>query len=174
MADRFRSWGIENDYFARLVISELVTNAWRHGKGEIVVRVAHDGCGPLIQVRDDSPELPEARHEDHSAEDGRGLITVADLTTEWGVRPCEDSGKIVWARPRRDSTFRDPAVHHAQMPLQPQEQGDPGTLLAFGGWWEPSGIVRRWAVGCWGQVGTLRVTLAVGGRRYAAGVVAWA
>lgn len=46
LAQRFREWGIADDYLGRLVVCELVTNAYLHGEAPIVVRVfadEHDG-----------------------------------------------------------------------------------------------------------------------------------
>ncbi|TDE36882.1 ATP-binding protein [Actinomadura sp. 6K520] len=52
LAERFAEWGIEDDYVGRLVVCELVTNAWRHGEGPIVVRVFRDECDgrPVVEV----------------------------------------------------------------------------------------------------------------------------
>ncbi|TDC44975.1 hypothetical protein E1281_31850, partial [Actinomadura sp. KC345] len=42
LAGRFAEWGIEDDYVGRVVVCELVTNAYLHGKGQIVVRLYLD------------------------------------------------------------------------------------------------------------------------------------
>ncbi|CNE50170.1 Uncharacterised protein [Mycobacterium tuberculosis] len=46
--------GIEDDHVGRLVVCELVTNAYRHGEGPIVVRVLRDDRDglPVIEVWD--------------------------------------------------------------------------------------------------------------------------
>ncbi|TDB97606.1 hypothetical protein [Actinomadura sp. 7K534] len=54
LAERFREWGVADDYVGRLVVCELVTNAYLHGEGPIVVHVfknEHDG-GVVIEVWD--------------------------------------------------------------------------------------------------------------------------
>ncbi|MFD0538079.1 ATP-binding protein [Actinomadura luteofluorescens] len=50
----FRAWEIADDSDARVVVSELVTNALLHGEGPIVVRLFRDeGDGrPVIEVWD--------------------------------------------------------------------------------------------------------------------------
>ncbi|TDE32409.1 ATP-binding protein [Actinomadura sp. 6K520] len=50
LAARFAEWGIGDDYVGRLVVCELVTNAYRHGKPPIVVRVLRDPRDGLVVV----------------------------------------------------------------------------------------------------------------------------
>ncbi|MGI5322747.1 ATP-binding protein [Actinomadura nitritigenes] len=52
LAEWFAKWGIADDYLGRLVICELVTNAYRHGEGPIVVRMLLDERDgrPMIEV----------------------------------------------------------------------------------------------------------------------------
>ncbi|MEV6839224.1 ATP-binding protein [Streptomyces sp. NPDC051133] len=93
-----------------LVVSELVTNALRHGlPGEA-------GCpehAPSVRlhllrwserlvcaVRDPSHETPVPRDsDDFSAESGRGLFLVDSFADSWGWHPLAGSlqGKVVWA-----------------------------------------------------------------------------
>ncbi|GAA2600785.1 ATP-binding protein [Actinomadura fulvescens] len=116
--DQFAAWGIENDpqsglsadYTSRVVVSELVTNAFRHAGGEaIIVRVSLEKAARplgkrgyvLIEVWDPSPVQPEALPVDLVGENGRGVAMVASLAEAWGIRPVSDSeggGKVVWAR----------------------------------------------------------------------------
>ncbi|MER8221605.1 ATP-binding protein [Streptomyces sp. NPDC094143] len=94
-----------------LVVSELVTNALRHGL------TAHTPCAgahePPVRlhlmrwterlvcaVRDPSHESPVAREtDDFSAESGRGLFLVDSFSDSWGWHPMAGalSGKVVWA-----------------------------------------------------------------------------
>ncbi|MFD0856783.1 ATP-binding protein, partial [Actinomadura adrarensis] len=75
----FGRWGVSDDYLARLVVSELVTNAYLHGSGAIILRLSPAGEGgvPLVEVYDESDRLPTVRPENYAAEDGRGLATIA-------------------------------------------------------------------------------------------------
>ncbi|MFC5745932.1 ATP-binding protein [Actinomadura rugatobispora] len=95
----FTEWGIHDHYLARLVVSELITNAHLHGAGAIILRLSIGADGrPLIEVYDAGDRLPDVLPENHAATGGRGLPTVADVTAAWGVRPVEGGGKVVWAR----------------------------------------------------------------------------
>ena len=82
---------------AVLVISELVTNALRHGLGEIVARTALTDGGVLyLSVTDSGEELPELQPVDPSRIGGVGLHIVERLSSEWGISPFP-GGKTVWA-----------------------------------------------------------------------------
>ncbi|MER6815435.1 ATP-binding protein [Spirillospora sp. NPDC000708] len=101
LAKQFADWGIADDYLGRLIVCELVTNAYRHGEGPIVVRLRrdeHDGR-PVIEVWDAGEGRPVVRPEDHAAVSGRGLRLVAEFVQDrWGVRPLVEGGKAVWAK----------------------------------------------------------------------------
>lgn len=62
-----------------LVVSELVTNALRHGAGTISVRLCHVGGVVRTEVHDHGPGRPVRRDADASDEDGRGLALIAGL-----------------------------------------------------------------------------------------------
>ncbi|TDB85143.1 hypothetical protein E1264_22150 [Actinomadura sp. KC216] len=101
LTDRFRELGLADDFIGRLVVTELVTNSYKHvGVGRIVVRVFPDGCEPLtvIEVEDEGTVLPTIRDEDGDAESGRGLLLVAQMAHDWGARRLGEEGKLVWAR----------------------------------------------------------------------------
>ncbi|WP_240489866.1 ATP-binding protein [Actinomadura atramentaria] len=86
---------------ARLVGSELVTNAHRHATapGEpITVRLYLSDYGPVIEVIDPSDRVPVLRDpSDPFAVSGRGLALVAALTRTWGTNPLATGGKVVYA-----------------------------------------------------------------------------
>lgn len=84
---------------AKLLVSELVTNAYRHGVAPIELGVACVGRRELeVRVRDAGTE-GAFRHRTASAEDesGRGLSLVDLLSRSWGTYSGPD-GKEVWFR----------------------------------------------------------------------------
>jgi anti-sigma regulatory factor (Ser/Thr protein kinase) len=108
LAERFAEWGISDDYIGRVVVSELVTNAYLHGKGQIVVRVFRDERDRLVvvEVWDAGEGRPRVRPEDHAATSGRGLLLMAEIVHGWGVRPLNEGGKVTWAKLRdRDADW---------------------------------------------------------------------
>lgn len=69
---------------AKLLTSELVTNAVLHGRGRIVLRAELDDLRALIEVLDGGPGFePDARRGDVR---GRGLGIVDSESSRWGVR----------------------------------------------------------------------------------------
>ena len=84
---------------AQLLVSELVGNAVRHGREEIVLRLRPNPPGIGVAVTDhgeDMPTLPDGR-PDPTIPSGRGLLIVAALASRWGVEKVESGvGKTVW------------------------------------------------------------------------------
>lgn len=81
---------------AELLVSELVTNGIRHGKGDIDLEVLVDNDHRvLVRCRDGGqgfrPRRPQP-HEDGSG--GYGLMLVERLSSRWGV--SEDDTSCVW------------------------------------------------------------------------------
>ncbi|MEU1668811.1 SpoIIE family protein phosphatase [Streptomyces sparsogenes] len=89
-------WGLEELMTTtELIVSELVTNAIRHGTGPIRLRlIRHDVL--ICEVADGSNTSPRLRHARTTDEGGRGLFLVAQLTRRWGTRYTE-GGKLIWA-----------------------------------------------------------------------------
>ncbi|WP_416530038.1 SpoIIE family protein phosphatase [Streptomyces coelicoflavus] len=79
-----------------LLVSELVTNAVRHARGPITVRLIRAGPGLLCEVGDTGNGRPRLGRAGLLDDGGRGLHVVHRLTTRWGVRWTE-TGKVVWA-----------------------------------------------------------------------------
>ncbi|MFJ5232570.1 SpoIIE family protein phosphatase [Kitasatospora sp. NPDC088391] len=77
-----------------LLVSELVTNALRHGRGEIRLRLLRDKS-VVCEVWDDAYAQPRQRRAQETDEGGRGLQLVSLLAERWGSRRTP-KGKIVW------------------------------------------------------------------------------
>ena len=80
--------GAEQAANLRLIISELVTNALRHGaEGERIDLAVTPKPGFLcVQVTDDGPGLaPRPRALETDDQGGFGLYFVEQLTRRWGV-----------------------------------------------------------------------------------------
>ena len=83
-----------------LVVSEMVTNAVRHGSPPVELEVVADDEQVLVAVADGSPGRPQPRAADADAEGGRGMALVHVLCADHGVWP-QPPGKTVWAAVRR-------------------------------------------------------------------------
>ncbi|MEU6742010.1 SpoIIE family protein phosphatase [Streptosporangium sandarakinum] len=81
-----------------LMISELVTNAIKHGSGTVEVRLLR-GPSLVCEVADRSPARPVMREAGSDDDTGRGLHLINWLAHRWGTRPTPE-GKIVWVEQR--------------------------------------------------------------------------
>lgn len=97
VAKVLRSWGLTRHLdTACLLTSELVTNAVRHGRGPVELRVSRRGPETVIEVRDQGPgRVRRSAGPAGDVETGRGLTIVERLADRWGVAPAAD-GKTVW------------------------------------------------------------------------------
>jgi PAS domain S-box-containing protein len=93
---RLDGWGIGDAAFVtELVASELVTNAIRHAKSPIQLRLIRDRT-LICEVSDGSSTAPHLRRALADDEGGRGLFLVSQLTQRWGSRQTP-RGKTIWA-----------------------------------------------------------------------------
>jgi hypothetical protein len=81
---------------ARLLLSELVTNAVTHAHSPFSVSIRRQRSGVRLAVHDRSPAEPTLRPLAPDADSGRGLQIVAALAKDWGVL-ATPVGKTVWA-----------------------------------------------------------------------------
>ena len=93
------AWGLDIDaYVAALLVSELITNALRHGLREdetfqLVITSAENWM--RVSVHDSSRSEPVLVHAPLDAEDGRGLTLLANLSASWGCQQTA-TGKAVY------------------------------------------------------------------------------
>ncbi|WP_436786580.1 ATP-binding protein [Yinghuangia sp. YIM S10712] len=99
----FARWALSEEVAesARLIVSELVTNAVRAGnhtdRGVRVAFTLDAARGVLrIEVSDAGGGEPHVRSPESDETCGRGLLLVDALAQEWGVQQ-DDRGKTVWA-----------------------------------------------------------------------------
>ncbi|MFI0446802.1 hypothetical protein [Actinomadura sp. 6N118] len=103
------AWGVADSYEARLIASELVTDAHRHAEGEwVTVRASLDSevalvrgvrryvSSVVIEVWAPDARLPRVMEE----ECVRGVGIVSVIADRWGcfrVAEAHGGGKVVWA-----------------------------------------------------------------------------
>lgn len=92
-----RSWHETRDMDAvLLVVSELVTNAMTHTRGEVHLHLTLAGQRLRVAVSDCSPRAPvKPAGVDWEATGGRGIILVDAVCAAWGSVPLS-GGKQVW------------------------------------------------------------------------------
>ncbi len=107
-----RRWGLAGlcDQ-AELVVSELVTNAIRHGlvsarriieEYPVGLRLLAEDPFVTCMVTDPGHQMPIRNVADPVAESGRGLQVVESCSLRWGWQPLEAGGKVVWALLEQD------------------------------------------------------------------------
>jgi anti-sigma regulatory factor (Ser/Thr protein kinase) len=82
---------------AALIVSELVTNATRHGRSGCRLRLQVSRAQVTVEVYDDNPGQPRMRSVTAESEGGRGLAMVSCLAQRFDVAPVRGGGKRVRA-----------------------------------------------------------------------------
>jgi anti-sigma regulatory factor (Ser/Thr protein kinase) len=93
-------WGYTDEDWLHqvvLVVSELVSNALRHGGGCVGLDIQAHENGAVIGVADASPAFQHRPRALGEESNGRGLFIVEALVAAWGVSP-HHGGKRVWVR----------------------------------------------------------------------------
>ncbi len=80
---------------AVLLASEVVTNAFIHGRSETRIAVRAYPERVRVEVADDNSRHPQRVVQDPEALDGRGMTIIDLVATDWGVRD-DPYGKTVW------------------------------------------------------------------------------
>ena len=78
-----------------LAVTELVTNAIRHGEQPVTLTVTPRDGAVRVEVCDGNPALFATAAIDDLSEGRRGLRLLDAVCTSWGWRPI-DGGKCVW------------------------------------------------------------------------------
>lgn len=97
LAQVFAGWGRNGLEAAQLLVTELVTNAVRHGAGPVRVQTRILDDRLHVGVADDGEGQPSLQQAPTLAMGGRGLYIVNALADRWGVeRSIAGPGKTVW------------------------------------------------------------------------------
>ena len=92
-----RGWSVDEDLVdtAALVVTELVNNAITHAGGPEQLRLRRLTDRLVVEVGDTDPRPPQLVAGGPGDEGGRGMMILAALTSDWGVR-FDGNRKIVW------------------------------------------------------------------------------
>ena len=92
-------WGDSDDdgigELARLLVSELVTNAVFHARSPVEVRVRRARDAIRVEVVDRDPAPPVRLDAEPLSTTGRGVRLVDELAASWGM-DLRSEGKVVW------------------------------------------------------------------------------
>ncbi|WP_234426151.1 ATP-binding protein [Streptomyces kebangsaanensis] len=141
MREQLRGGGVAESVIddAVLVLSELLSNACKHGRplggaltGDGDVRAAWrvDACGRLVvEVTDGGgPTRPAPATPSVTAHGGRGLNIITALCEDWGVRDAAGGEVTVWAVVHDD--VHDPDAGHRRDDFASRVTAPPVTALS--------------------------------------------
>ncbi|MET8690534.1 ATP-binding protein [Streptomyces sp. NPDC004732] len=91
-----RLWGLPSAVRdnALLIVSELVTNAVVHGRGDVCLQVKGSHDRLFVEVVDESTTSARRRVAALEDDGGRGLFLVDALSEVWGV---SEDGRTTWS-----------------------------------------------------------------------------
>jgi PAS domain S-box-containing protein len=120
VSDRLTEWGLEELTFTtELIVSELVTNAYRYAGGPVLLRLIRDGH-LICEVSDTSSTSPHLRQARSTDEGGRGLFLVAQVAERWGTRYGRNR-KTIWAEQALPAADQHPISPLSDAPSQIQD-----------------------------------------------------
>jgi anti-sigma regulatory factor (Ser/Thr protein kinase) len=95
VASALEEWGARPTEDIVVVVSEMVTNALTHGRGQVRVVVERRDGSVRFEVSDGSAVMPMVRQVAAEAPSGRGMRIVEQLADRWGAE-VHPEGKTVW------------------------------------------------------------------------------
>jgi Histidine kinase-like ATPase domain len=95
VADRLSDLPQETVDVARLLVSEVVTNAVLHARTNLSLTLERNDTTVNVRVEDENPVLPVLRTHGTDAGTGRGLWVLESMASRWGSHSV-DGGKVVW------------------------------------------------------------------------------
>jgi anti-sigma regulatory factor (Ser/Thr protein kinase) len=99
MARAAELWRLDRELTetALLLVSEVATNAIRHGAPPVRLSLRLERNRLRVEVTDSSPALPELTNAEPDQTSGRGLQIVQQLAGAWGATSSPRRlGKTVW------------------------------------------------------------------------------
>lgn len=95
--EQLRHFGLSRDDIdlVSLLLTELVTNALRHGLPPVIASISYRREMVRVEVCDSSDGEPLVLHTQPDSVGGRGMRLVSSLATKWGWSEML-SGKCVW------------------------------------------------------------------------------
>jgi anti-sigma regulatory factor (Ser/Thr protein kinase) len=99
MARAAELWRLDRELTetALLLVSEVTTNAIRHGTPPVRLSLRLENNRLRVEVTDSSPALPEPTNAGPDQTSGRGLHIVQQLAGAWGATSSPRRlGKTVW------------------------------------------------------------------------------
>lgn len=79
-----------------LALTELVSNAIRHGSGPVDVELVADASTLRLNVSDSSDVMLHQPPAAGNGSSGRGLMLIGKIATRWAADPRPEGGKTVW------------------------------------------------------------------------------